>query len=69
MDPFHGHPLGSGHWWNQGYWHLLEAIRRAMPAAAQKLLEHGFKDQNYLQMQRILPAGTFPPSERQVQTD
>jgi hypothetical protein len=34
MDPSHGHPLGGGHWWNQGYWHLLEAIRRAKPGAA-----------------------------------
>ncbi|MGA2865727.1 MAG: DUF6259 domain-containing protein [Verrucomicrobiota bacterium] len=34
LDPSHGHPLGGGHWWNQGYWHLLEAIRRAKPGAA-----------------------------------
>ena len=33
MDPTHGHPLGGGHWWNEGYWHLLEAIRRAKPDA------------------------------------
>jgi hypothetical protein len=33
MDPAHGHPLGGGHWWNEGYWHLLEAIRRAKPGA------------------------------------
>lgn len=32
FDPAHGHPLGGGHWWcEQGYWPLLEAIRRAMP--------------------------------------
>jgi hypothetical protein len=31
MDPAHGHPLGGGHWWNQGYWNLLAGIRRAMP--------------------------------------
>ncbi len=31
MDPAHGHPLGGGHWWNQGYWTMLDAIRRAKP--------------------------------------
>ncbi|MBI4664001.1 MAG: hypothetical protein HY735_34825 [Verrucomicrobia bacterium] len=31
MDAAHGHPLGGGHWWNEGYWKMLEAIRRAMP--------------------------------------
>src|ERR1051326_5099610 len=31
MDPTHGHPLGGGHWWNEGYWKMLEDIRRAMP--------------------------------------
>lgn len=30
-DPTHGHPLGGGHWWNEGYWKLLENIRAAMP--------------------------------------
>jgi hypothetical protein len=34
MDPAHGHPLGGGHWWNEGYWTMLEAIRRAMPRDA-----------------------------------
>jgi len=31
MDPAHGHPLGGGHWWNEGYWQMLDSIRRAMP--------------------------------------
>jgi hypothetical protein len=31
MDRTHGHPLGGGHWWNEGYWKMLEAIRRQMP--------------------------------------
>lgn len=31
MDATHGHPLGGGHWWNEGYWKMLDAIRRAMP--------------------------------------
>jgi hypothetical protein len=31
MDRKHGHPLGGGHWWNEGYWRMLEAIRRAKP--------------------------------------
>jgi hypothetical protein len=32
FDTSHGHPLGGGHWWNEGYWHLLERLRREMPA-------------------------------------
>lgn len=32
MDPTHGHPLGGGGWWNEGYWRLLGAIRAAKPA-------------------------------------
>lgn len=33
FDPAHGHPLGGGHWWNQeGYWPMLDGIRRAKPA-------------------------------------
>jgi hypothetical protein len=32
FDRTHGHPLGGGHWWTEGYWSLLEAIRRAKPA-------------------------------------
>jgi hypothetical protein len=32
FDQSHGHPLGGGHWWTEGYWKLLEAIRRDMPA-------------------------------------
>ena len=31
MDRAHGHPLGGGHWWNEGYWKMLEAIRQRMP--------------------------------------
>ncbi|MCL5098648.1 MAG: DUF6259 domain-containing protein, partial [Candidatus Omnitrophica bacterium] len=31
MDASHGHPLGGGHWWNEGYWRMLDAIRRDMP--------------------------------------
>jgi hypothetical protein len=31
LDRAHGHPLGGGHWWNEGYWRMLEAIRRARP--------------------------------------
>lgn len=32
VDASHGHPLGGGHWWTEGYWELLKAIRREMPA-------------------------------------
>ncbi len=31
-DPTHGHPLGGGHWWTEGYWHLLEKVRQEKPA-------------------------------------
>jgi len=31
MDPHHGHPLGGGHWWNEGYWKLIGAIKAAKP--------------------------------------
>jgi hypothetical protein len=31
FDKSHGHPLGGGHWWTEGYWRLLESIRRDMP--------------------------------------
>ncbi|MGA2661248.1 MAG: DUF6259 domain-containing protein [Verrucomicrobiota bacterium] len=34
MDPAHGHPLGGGHWWTEGYWKMLEGIRNAMPREA-----------------------------------
>jgi hypothetical protein len=34
MDRTHGHPLGGGHWWNEGYWKMLEGIRRQMPMDA-----------------------------------
>ena len=32
FDAAHGHPLGGGHWWTEGYWELIDAIRRAKPA-------------------------------------
>lgn len=32
VDASHGHPTGGGHWWTEGYWQLLQAIRREMPA-------------------------------------
>lgn len=32
FDASHEHPLGGGHWWNEGYWRMLERIRREMPA-------------------------------------
>jgi hypothetical protein len=32
FDRTHGHPLGGGHWWTEGYWSLLESIRRTKPA-------------------------------------
>ena len=32
FDRTHGHPLGGGHWWTEGYWSMLETIRKAMPA-------------------------------------
>jgi hypothetical protein len=31
LDRTHGHPIGGGHWWNEGYWKMLERIRRAQP--------------------------------------
>ncbi len=31
FDKTHGHPLGGGHWWTEGYWKMLDAIRREMP--------------------------------------
>jgi hypothetical protein len=31
FDPSHGHPLGGGHWWNEGYWHMLDNIHAAIP--------------------------------------
>ncbi|MGD8500529.1 MAG: DUF6259 domain-containing protein, partial [Phycisphaerales bacterium] len=32
FDASHGHPLGGGHWWTQGYWEMLDTIRAAKPA-------------------------------------
>jgi hypothetical protein len=32
FDTSHGHPLGGGHWWTEGYWKLLDAIRQEKPA-------------------------------------
>ncbi len=34
FDTTHGHPLGGGHWWVEGYWAMLQAIRDAMPEGA-----------------------------------
>ena len=32
FDRSHGHPTGGGHWWTvDGYWPLLDALRRDMP--------------------------------------
>jgi len=31
LDKTHGHPLGGGHWWVEGYWKMLQSIREAMP--------------------------------------
>jgi hypothetical protein len=31
MDPTHGHPLGGGHWWVDGYDKMLQQIRNAIP--------------------------------------
>lgn len=31
FDRSHGHPLGGGHWWTEGYWRMLDAIRQAKP--------------------------------------
>jgi len=32
FDSSHGHPLGGSHWWTEGYWKMLTAIRSAKPA-------------------------------------
>ncbi|GIV16122.1 MAG: hypothetical protein KatS3mg022_1557 [Armatimonadota bacterium] len=32
FDASHGHPLGGGHWWNEGYWRMLDRLRSEMPA-------------------------------------
>ena len=32
MDPTHGHPLGGGHWWVQGYHAMLKQIQDTIPA-------------------------------------
>ena len=31
FDVSHGHPLGGGHWWTEGYWDMLARIRAEMP--------------------------------------
>jgi len=31
FDASHGHDLGGGHWWTEGYWNMLSAIRSAKP--------------------------------------
>jgi len=30
-DKSHDHPAGGGHWWNEGYWTMLDRIRSTMP--------------------------------------
>ena len=32
FDASHGHDLGGGHWWTEGYWTMLDAIHSAKPA-------------------------------------
>ncbi len=32
FDASHGHELGGGSWWTEGYWKMLDAIRAAKPA-------------------------------------
>ena len=32
MDDSHSHQPGGGHWWNEHYWHMLEAIQAFLPA-------------------------------------
>jgi hypothetical protein len=32
FDASHGHDLGGGPWWTEGYWKMLDAIRAAKPA-------------------------------------
>jgi len=32
MDPTHGHPLGGGHWWVDGYDAMLRQIQETIPA-------------------------------------
>ncbi|MBM4025770.1 MAG: hypothetical protein FJ280_10235 [Planctomycetes bacterium] len=34
FDASHGHDLGGGHWWTEGYWTMLDAMRSAKPADA-----------------------------------
>lgn len=34
MDAAHGHLLGGGHWWNEGYWALFDKLRQDMPRGA-----------------------------------
>ena len=31
FDASHGHPLGGGSWWNEGYWKMFDRIRAEMP--------------------------------------
>lgn len=32
FDRSHGHPLGGGDWWTEGYWSLLSKMRKTLPA-------------------------------------
>lgn len=31
FDRSHGHPLGGGDWWTEGYWKMLSGIRKNLP--------------------------------------
>ena len=31
MDASHGHPLGGGYWWNEGYYEMIERIQAELP--------------------------------------
>ncbi len=48
FDRSHGHPTGGGHWWTEGYWKLLGAIRRAMPEGC--MLTTECNGEPYIQM-------------------
>ncbi len=41
MDASHGHPLGGGHWWRDGYRAMLEGAHTAMPDGRFVVVEGG----------------------------
>ncbi len=41
MDPAHGHPLGGGHWWRDGYRDMFAAVHGAIPAGRFVVVEGG----------------------------